>query len=90
LRKGVTRRHGLIAQIQLRTLGLAGRTQNIIAFEAFKRERMHRRAETGRAGPMSIEIDILNGDASWPIAEPLFKAVYPRDVVEKLPWGHIK
>jgi aminoglycoside 2'-N-acetyltransferase I len=39
---------------------------------------------------MSIEIDILNGDASWPIAEPLFKAVYPRDVVEKLPWGHIK
>jgi aminoglycoside 2'-N-acetyltransferase I len=39
---------------------------------------------------MSIEIDILNGDASWPIAEPLFKAVYPRDVVEKLPWSHIK
>jgi aminoglycoside 2'-N-acetyltransferase I len=39
---------------------------------------------------MSIEIDVLNGDASWPMAEPLFNAVWPRDVVEKLPWGHIK
>jgi aminoglycoside 2'-N-acetyltransferase I len=39
---------------------------------------------------MSIEIDVLNGDASWPVAEPLFNAVWPRDVVEKLPWGHIK
>jgi aminoglycoside 2'-N-acetyltransferase I len=39
---------------------------------------------------MSIEIDVLNGDASWPIAEPLFKAVWPAEMVEKLPWGHIK
>ena len=39
---------------------------------------------------MSIEIDILNGDAAWPIVEPLFKAVWPRDAVEKLPWGHIE
>ena len=39
---------------------------------------------------MSIEIDVLNGDASWPMAEPLFEAVWPRDIVEKLPWGHIK
>jgi aminoglycoside 2'-N-acetyltransferase I len=39
---------------------------------------------------MGIEIDILNGDASWPIAEPLFKAVWPRHVVEKQPWGHIE
>ena len=31
---------------------------------------------------MSIEIDVLNGDASWPLAEPLFDAVWPRDVVE--------
>jgi len=22
---------------------------------------------------MSIEIDVLNGDASWPLVEPLFK-----------------
>ena len=39
---------------------------------------------------MSIEIDVLNGDASWPQAEPLMKAVWPRHVVEKLPWGHVK
>lgn len=36
---------------------------------------------------MSIEIDILNGDESWPLVEPLFKAVWPPEVVEKLPWG---
>src|SRR5438045_2281166 len=39
---------------------------------------------------MSIEIDILNGDASWQKAEPLMKAVWPRHVVERQPWGHIK
>src|SRR5215475_3446073 len=39
---------------------------------------------------MSIEIDILNGDASWPIAEPLLNAVWPQDVIEKRPWGHIQ
>jgi aminoglycoside 2'-N-acetyltransferase I len=38
---------------------------------------------------MSIEIDILNGDASWPLSEPLFKAVWPRHVVEKQPWGKV-
>ena len=39
---------------------------------------------------MSIEIDVLNGDASWSTAEPLMKAVWPRHVVERLPWGHIE
>ena len=39
---------------------------------------------------MSIEIDILNGDASWKAAEPLFDAVWPRRVMEKLPWGHVE
>lgn len=39
---------------------------------------------------MSIEIDILNGDASWELAKPLFDATWPRHVVEKLPWGHIE
>ena len=39
---------------------------------------------------MSIEIDVLNGDASWPKAEPLLNAVWPRHVVERLPWGHIE
>ena len=39
---------------------------------------------------MSIEIDVLNGDASWPQAETLMKAVWPAHVVEKLSWGHVK
>lgn len=39
---------------------------------------------------MSIEIEVLNGDQSWSMAETLFKQVWPEDVVEKLPWGHIK
>ena len=38
---------------------------------------------------MSIEIDVLNGDASWPRTEPLHAAVYGKDIVEKLPWRHI-
>ncbi len=38
---------------------------------------------------MSIEIDVLNGGASWPMVEPLFKAVWPPDAVEKLPWAGI-
>lgn len=39
---------------------------------------------------MSIEIDVLNGDASWPQAKPLLEAVWPQHLVEKLPWGHVK
>ncbi len=39
---------------------------------------------------MSIEIDVLNGDASWTLAEPLLNAVWPAQEVEKLPWGHIQ
>jgi aminoglycoside 2'-N-acetyltransferase I len=39
---------------------------------------------------MSIEIDVLNGDASWPTAEPLLTAVWPPDVMEKLPWRDVK
>ena len=39
---------------------------------------------------MSIEIEILNGNASWPMAEPLFNAVWPVDAVKKMPWGHIQ
>ncbi len=49
-------------------------------------------ATAGGAGVkhMSIEIDILNGDASWERAEPLFDAVWPREAVEKLSWGHVQ
>jgi len=39
---------------------------------------------------MSIEIDVLNEDASWTMAEALMQAVWPAHVVEKLSWGHVK
>jgi hypothetical protein len=39
---------------------------------------------------MSIEIEILNGDASWPIAEPLHSAIWGRHIIEKAPWGNVK
>jgi aminoglycoside 2'-N-acetyltransferase I len=39
---------------------------------------------------MSIEIDVLNGDASWPMAQPLLEAVWPPDARATLAWGHIK
>ena len=39
---------------------------------------------------MSIEIDILNGDASWRIAEPLHQAVWGPQMIADKPWGHLK
>jgi predicted acetyltransferase len=39
---------------------------------------------------MSIEIDVLNGDASWRSAEALFDEVWPPHVLERLPWGNIE
>ncbi|WJR79402.1 GNAT family N-acetyltransferase [Bradyrhizobium sp. NP1] len=38
---------------------------------------------------MSIEIDVLNGDAGWAEAEALFDAVWPLHVLKKLPWGDV-
>jgi aminoglycoside 2'-N-acetyltransferase I len=38
---------------------------------------------------MSIEIDVLNGDTSWKLAEPLLDAVWPPHVVAKLPWADV-
>jgi aminoglycoside 2'-N-acetyltransferase I len=38
---------------------------------------------------MSIEIEVLNGDASWDQAQPLFKAIWPPEVVATLPWAGI-
>ncbi len=38
---------------------------------------------------MGIEIDVLNGDASWKMAEPLFNAIWPPHVVATLPWADI-
>jgi predicted acetyltransferase len=39
---------------------------------------------------MSIEIDVLNGSESWPVAEPLFKAVWSPEVMAKASWRHVK
>ena len=39
---------------------------------------------------MSIEIEVLNGEELWSIAKPLFEAVWPPNVVQKLPWGHVR
>jgi aminoglycoside 2'-N-acetyltransferase I len=39
---------------------------------------------------MSIEIDILNGDASWPIAKSLYDAVWPAEAVAKLSWAQVE
>ncbi len=38
---------------------------------------------------MSIEIDVLNGDASWKRTEPLHNAVYGKHIMQTLPWGHV-
>ena len=38
---------------------------------------------------MSIEIEVLNGDASWTQAKPLFDAIWPAAVVATLPWADI-
>jgi aminoglycoside 2'-N-acetyltransferase I len=38
---------------------------------------------------MSIEIEVLNGDASWAQVHPLFHAVWPPEVVATLPWAGI-
>jgi GNAT superfamily N-acetyltransferase len=39
---------------------------------------------------MAVEIEIRNGDQSWPLAETIFKIVWPPEVLEKLPWGHVQ
>lgn len=39
---------------------------------------------------MSIEIEILNGDHSWPRAEELLDAVWPPAEMDQLSWGHVK
>jgi aminoglycoside 2'-N-acetyltransferase I len=39
---------------------------------------------------MSIEINVLNGNTSWPTAEPLFKLVWSPEILANKPWHHIK
>lgn len=38
---------------------------------------------------MNIEINVLNGETGWPLAKPLFDAIWPPQVVEKLPWAGV-
>jgi aminoglycoside 2'-N-acetyltransferase I len=38
---------------------------------------------------MSIEIEVLNGDASWPQAKPLYDAVWPPEVLATVPWADV-
>lgn len=39
---------------------------------------------------MGVEIEIMTGTASWPSVQPLFEAVWPPEVVEKLSWRDIE
>src|SRR5437868_9738585 len=36
---------------------------------------------------MSIEIDVVNGDASWAAVEALLDEVWPPHLLKTLPWG---
>ena len=38
---------------------------------------------------MGIEIDVLNADAAWKLAAPLYEAVWPPHVLAALPWGDV-
>ena len=38
---------------------------------------------------MSIEINVLNAETGWPLAKPLFDAIWPPEVVAKLPWAGV-
>lgn len=39
---------------------------------------------------MTLEIDIEDGEESWPRAEPLFKAIWPQEMVDNLPWASVR
>jgi aminoglycoside 2'-N-acetyltransferase I len=38
---------------------------------------------------MSIEIDVLNGETSWPTVKPLMDAVWPPEALAQRPWGNV-
>ena len=38
---------------------------------------------------MTIEIDVLNGNSSWPMAKPLFDAIWPPEIIAKLSWAGV-
>ena len=39
---------------------------------------------------MSIEIDVLNGNAAWPAVKPLFDIVWSPEIMARAPWRHVK
>src|ERR1700737_3268727 len=43
----------------------------------------------GGLSEMSVEIEIMSGDASWPVAAPLYNVVWPPEVVATLPWANV-
>src|SRR4051812_38359512 len=45
---------------------------------------------TRRGKTMSIEIDVLNGNTSWPAAEPLFRTVWSPEIMAAKPWRDVK
>ena len=38
---------------------------------------------------MSVEIEILSGDGSWPVAAPLYEAVWPPEARATQPWANV-
>jgi aminoglycoside 2'-N-acetyltransferase I len=38
---------------------------------------------------MSVEIEVLNGDVSWPLARPLYDTVWPPHVLAARPWAGV-
>jgi aminoglycoside 2'-N-acetyltransferase I len=49
----------------------------------------HRKLGQRGRRDMSIGTDILSGDAAWKEVEPLYQAVWPPEIVAKLPWAGI-
>src|SRR4051794_22124181 len=39
---------------------------------------------------MTVEIDVLNGNTSWPLAEPLFNIVWSPEIMHDASWRHVK
>jgi aminoglycoside 2'-N-acetyltransferase I len=50
----------------------------------------YRELQRYKVGEMAVEVEVRNGDESWPLAETIFEIVWPAKVLEKLPWGHVE
>jgi aminoglycoside 2'-N-acetyltransferase I len=47
-------------------------------------------AKRQQAAVMSIEIEVVSGEESWPRAEEMLDTVWPPAEMDKLSWGHVK